>query len=614
MPWSPRPRRAPQIAPRALQPPRSLAFPFDSARALVLLSMAPETHSEGSSDVPTPVAPEEQQQAPEEVRAGPQLEPLPAETNEEAAPLAEAASPTAEEASAPASDAAAGPASAPATEAPAEAPASEAPEIVPDGPPADAAAPAGEEPTSPSSPASAGVRGALSSLFRRPLQMVAITSYWSGATAEEKQRKAASLIAALARGNSARALQQKRALAATKIAAAVRGKQARRATWERAKALQVLALAGLAQEGEDQRASLGSLAALPERSQRRIFSAVYYERPIGLILRSGERGQTKVSAVSGPSADQGVPVGSIVLEINEEPVDGLGRQAVASLISSAAMPLEVRLDVTDTQASSVTYLSFPSGLLGLGLVFPTDGRVLVSSVERDSLSAERGVTVGSELLEINRERVAGLGRAAVVERIRTSPRGVTACTKHSPIAWRAPSLSPSLSAAPICPTRSQVPCSVCHSILALDTLVGNLPLIMLALGPTVVTVAINTSPSRSTPITSPCKLACRRSRTAGACATFHAALDNVSPSVEVRSRRVGGATYQVPVEVRPDRRRALAIRWLVNAARKRGENTMTEKLAAELLDASNNRGTAVKKREDTHKMAEANRAFSHYRW
>ena len=96
--------------------------------------------------------------------------------------------------------------------------------------------------------------------------------------------------------------------------------------------------------------------------------------------------------------------------------------------------------------------------------------------------------------------------------------------------------------------------------------------------------------------------------------TFHSALDNVAPSIEVRSRRVGGATYQVPVEVRPDRRRALAIRWLVNAARGRGENTMTEKLAGELLDASNNRGTAVKKREDTHKMAEANRAFSHYRW
>jgi len=95
---------------------------------------------------------------------------------------------------------------------------------------------------------------------------------------------------------------------------------------------------------------------------------------------------------------------------------------------------------------------------------------------------------------------------------------------------------------------------------------------------------------------------------------FHTALDNIRPAVEVRSRRVGGATYQVPVEVRPDRRRALAIRWLVNAARKRGENTMTEKLAAELLDAANNRGTAVKKREDTHKMAEANRAFSHYRW
>ena len=96
--------------------------------------------------------------------------------------------------------------------------------------------------------------------------------------------------------------------------------------------------------------------------------------------------------------------------------------------------------------------------------------------------------------------------------------------------------------------------------------------------------------------------------------TFHAALDNVAPAVEVKSRRVGGATYQVPVEVPPVRRRALAIRWLVNAARKRGENTMTEKLAGELLDASNNRGTAVKKREDTHKMAEANRAFSHYRW
>jgi small subunit ribosomal protein S7 len=95
---------------------------------------------------------------------------------------------------------------------------------------------------------------------------------------------------------------------------------------------------------------------------------------------------------------------------------------------------------------------------------------------------------------------------------------------------------------------------------------------------------------------------------------FHAALDNVAPSVEVRSRRVGGATYQVPVEVRPDRRQALAIRWLITAARARNENTMEERLSAELLDAANNRGTAVKKREDTHKMAEANRAFSHYRW
>jgi len=103
-------------------------------------------------------------------------------------------------------------------------------------------------------------------------------------------------------------------------------------------------------------------------------------------------------------------------------------------------------------------------------------------------------------------------------------------------------------------------------------------------------------------------------RDIGPLEAFHAALDNVAPQVEVRSRRVGGATYQVPVEVRPERRRALAIRWLVNAARSRGENTMTEKLAGELLDASNNRGAAVKKREDTHKMAEANRAFSHYRW
>ena len=95
---------------------------------------------------------------------------------------------------------------------------------------------------------------------------------------------------------------------------------------------------------------------------------------------------------------------------------------------------------------------------------------------------------------------------------------------------------------------------------------------------------------------------------------FHQALENVMPSVEVRSRRVGGATYQVPVEVRPERRQALAIRWLITAARGRNENTMEERLSAELLDAANNRGTAVKKREDTHKMAEANRAFSHYRW
>ena len=95
---------------------------------------------------------------------------------------------------------------------------------------------------------------------------------------------------------------------------------------------------------------------------------------------------------------------------------------------------------------------------------------------------------------------------------------------------------------------------------------------------------------------------------------FQQALDNVMPSIEVRSRRVGGATYQVPVEVRTDRRQALGIRWLIIAARERNEKTMTERLSAELLDASNNRGNAVKKREDTHRMAEANRAFSHYRW
>ena len=95
---------------------------------------------------------------------------------------------------------------------------------------------------------------------------------------------------------------------------------------------------------------------------------------------------------------------------------------------------------------------------------------------------------------------------------------------------------------------------------------------------------------------------------------FEQALDNVMPSIEVRSRRVGGATYQVPVEVRLDRRQALGIRWIIIAARERNEKTMTERLSAELLDASNNRGNAVKKREDTHRMAEANRAFSHYRW
>ena len=95
---------------------------------------------------------------------------------------------------------------------------------------------------------------------------------------------------------------------------------------------------------------------------------------------------------------------------------------------------------------------------------------------------------------------------------------------------------------------------------------------------------------------------------------FHEALDNIKPSVEVRSRRVGGATYQVPVEVRPERREALAIRWLINASRARNEHTMEERLAAELADAANSRGAAVKKREDTHKMADANKAFSHYRW
>lgn len=95
---------------------------------------------------------------------------------------------------------------------------------------------------------------------------------------------------------------------------------------------------------------------------------------------------------------------------------------------------------------------------------------------------------------------------------------------------------------------------------------------------------------------------------------FHAALENVMPQIEVRSRRVGGATYQVPVEVRLERRQALAIRWLITAARGRNERTMIDRLSGELMDAANNRGNAVKKREDTHRMAEANRAFSHYRW
>jgi len=95
---------------------------------------------------------------------------------------------------------------------------------------------------------------------------------------------------------------------------------------------------------------------------------------------------------------------------------------------------------------------------------------------------------------------------------------------------------------------------------------------------------------------------------------FKPAIDNVKAAVEVKSRRVGGSTYQVPVEVRPDRRTSLAMRWVIGAARRRPERSMAEKLSAELLDAANNRGTAVKKREDTHKMAEANKAFAHYRW
>ena len=95
---------------------------------------------------------------------------------------------------------------------------------------------------------------------------------------------------------------------------------------------------------------------------------------------------------------------------------------------------------------------------------------------------------------------------------------------------------------------------------------------------------------------------------------FNEAINNIKPTVEVRSRRVGGATYQVPVEVRPDRRKALAIRWIISSARSRGEDTMGDRLSSELIDAANNKGNSVKKREDTHKMAEANRAFAHYRW
>ncbi len=96
--------------------------------------------------------------------------------------------------------------------------------------------------------------------------------------------------------------------------------------------------------------------------------------------------------------------------------------------------------------------------------------------------------------------------------------------------------------------------------------------------------------------------------------TFHEALNNVKPGIEVRSRRVGGATYQVPCEVRPERAQALAIRWLITAARNRSETTMSARLSGELMDAASNRGNSVKKREDTHRMAEANRAFAHYRW
>ena len=107
---------------------------------------------------------------------------------------------------------------------------------------------------------------------------------------------------------------------------------------------------------------------------------------------------------------------------------------------------------------------------------------------------------------------------------------------------------------------------------------------------------------------------CRKKADSDPVVILKRALDNVKPTLEVRSRRVGGATYQVPVEVRPERAQALAIRWLISAARARSEKTMAGRLSGELMDASQNRGNAVKKREDTHRMAEANRAFSHYRW
>ncbi|MCA3247508.1 MAG: 30S ribosomal protein S7 [Tagaea sp.] len=108
--------------------------------------------------------------------------------------------------------------------------------------------------------------------------------------------------------------------------------------------------------------------------------------------------------------------------------------------------------------------------------------------------------------------------------------------------------------------------------------------------------------------------ACAKKANGEGLKVFLQAIDNVKPNLEVRSRRVGGATYQVPVEVRPERSQALAIRWLISAARERSEHTMTERLSVELMDAANNRGSAIKKREDTHRMADANRAFSHYRW